>query len=85
MVCCVKECDLLLSNPAPTLNLFIYLFQTRNSEFVDPSMPLYYFVWFMVIELRYPSDAEMKCLFAVSRCPAGMSDNSPQRQFGPDD
>ena len=32
MVCCVKECDLLLSNPALTLTLFIYLF-ISNEKF----------------------------------------------------
>ena len=54
MVCCVKECDLLLSYPATTLNLFINFFQTRNSQFVYHSMPLYSLLWFMLMELRYP-------------------------------
>ena len=60
MVCCVKECDLLLSNPAPTLNFFIYLyFYITLRDLLG---------WNYDIQALF--DAEMKCLFAVFRCPA---------------
>ena len=75
MVCCVKECDLLLSNPAPTLNLYIYLFIYFKLEIQSLLTPRCYYItlrdlWGWNYDIQALFDAEMKCLFAVFRCPA---------------